>query len=52
MATSKKSSRSSRIWAKGKRISRRREFGKWASGAVALMGAVSPWVIFWMSGGK
>jgi hypothetical protein len=52
MATQKKSKQSSRIGAKGKRISRRREIQKWAGRMVTLIGVISPWAIFWMNGGK
>jgi hypothetical protein len=52
MATLKKFKQGSRIGAKGERTSRRREIQKWANGTVALIGAVSPWLIYWLSGGK
>jgi len=54
MATSKKCKKTrSRIGAKGKkRTSHRREIQKRANGALALISVVSPWLIYWMSGGK
>lgn len=52
MATQKSRKKSSRIGAKGKRTSHRREIQKWAARTTTFVSVVSPWLIFWISSGR
>jgi hypothetical protein len=38
--------------AEERRVSRRREIEGWATWVLALTGALSPWAIYWITGGK